>query len=68
MQNIIMSFILVFVIRFYCFEFFLRILSGAYQEQIVEHFNISKHIGFTFVVYSNNIKYLLMQKPAGIIH
>ncbi|MDE5035627.1 MFS transporter, partial [Francisella tularensis] len=42
-------------------------LTGAYQEQIVEHFNISTHIGFYFLVSSYNITYLLMQIPAGIL-
>ncbi|ORU24526.1 MFS transporter, partial [Francisella tularensis subsp. holarctica] len=67
MQKFKLSLILVVGISFYCYEFFLRILTGAYQEQIVEHFNISTHIGFSFLVSSYNITYLLMQIPAGIL-
>ncbi|MDE4965569.1 MFS transporter, partial [Francisella tularensis subsp. holarctica] len=67
MQKFKLSLILVVGISFYCYEFFFRILTGAYQEQIVEHFNISTHFGFSFLVYSYNITYLLMQIPAGIL-
>ena len=67
MQKFKLSLVLVVGISFYCYEFFLRILTGAYQEQIVEHFNLSTHIGFSFLVSSYNITYLLMQIPAGIL-
>lgn len=59
--------ILLVGISFYCYEFFLRILTGAYQEQIVEYFHIQSHVGFSFLVSSYNITYLLMQIPAGIL-
>jgi MFS family permease len=62
-----MSLILFVGIGFYCYEFFLRILTGAYQEQIVDYFHIQSHVGFSFLVSSYNITYLLMQIPAGII-
>ncbi|MED7818824.1 MULTISPECIES: MFS transporter [unclassified Francisella] len=67
MQKLRLSLILVIGISFYCYEFFLRILTGVYQEQIVQYFNISTHIGFSFLVSSYNITYLLMQIPAGIL-
>ncbi|QIW10836.1 MFS transporter [Francisella sp. LA112445] len=67
MQQLRLSLILIIGISFYCYEFFLRILTGVYQEQIVQHFNISTHIGFSFLVSSYNITYLLMQIPAGIL-
>ncbi|APC92284.1 MULTISPECIES: MFS transporter [Francisella] len=67
MQKFKLSLILVVGISFYCYEFFLRILTGAYQEQIVEHFHLSTHIGFSFLVSSYNITYLLMQIPAGVL-
>ncbi|MDE4980292.1 MFS transporter, partial [Francisella tularensis subsp. holarctica] len=47
MQKFKLSLILVGGISFYCYEFFLGILTGAYQEQIVEHFHISTQIGFS---------------------
>ncbi|APC97001.1 MFS transporter [Francisella frigiditurris] len=59
--------ILTIGISFYCYEFFLRILTGAYQEQIVNYFSINTHTGFSFLVSSYNITYLLMQIPAGIL-
>ena len=62
-----MSLILLIGVSFYCYEFFLRILTGAYQEQIVSYFNIQTHVGFSFLVSSYNITYLLMQIPAGIL-
>ncbi|QLE78969.1 MFS transporter [Francisella sp. Scap27] len=67
MHKIRIFFILLIGISFYCYEFFLRILTGAYQEQIVEYFHIQSHIGFSFLVSSYNITYLLMQIPAGIL-
>jgi MFS family permease len=54
-------------VLFYCYEFFLRILTGAYREQIINHFDITTNIGFSFLISSYNITYLLMQIPAGII-
>ncbi|MED7788078.1 MFS transporter [Francisella sp. 19X1-34] len=67
MQQLRLSLILIIGISFYCYEFFLRILTGVYQEQIVQYFNISTHIGFSFLVSSYNITYLLMQIPAGML-
>lgn len=67
MQKIKLLLILFAGVSFYCYEFFLRILTGAYQEQIVEHFDLTTHIGFSFLVSSYNITYLLMQIPAGIL-
>lgn len=67
MQKIKLLLILFTGVGFYCYEFFLRILTGAYQEQIVEHFNLTTHISFSFLVSSYNITYLLMQIPAGIL-
>ena len=67
MNKFKMSLILFVGIGFYCYEFFLRILTGAYQEQIVDYFHIQSHVGFSFLVSSYNITYLLMQIPAGII-
>ncbi|WP_150467893.1 MFS transporter [Francisella sp. SYW-9] len=67
MQQLRLSLILFIGISFYCYEFFLRILTGVYQEQIVQYFNISTHVGFSFLVSSYNITYLLMQIPAGIL-
>ncbi|MCF6807727.1 MFS transporter [Thiotrichales bacterium 19S9-12] len=54
-------------ISFYCYEFFLRILTGAYQDQIVSFFDIKSHIGFSFLISSYNLTYLLMQIPAGML-
>ncbi|AJC48605.1 MFS transporter [Allofrancisella guangzhouensis] len=67
MQKFRTLIILTIGISFYCYEFFLRILTGAYQEQIVNYFNISTHIGFSFLISSYNITYLIMQIPAGIL-
>ena len=67
MSKLKMSLILFTGISFYCYEFFLRILTGAYQEQIVSYFNLQSHISFSFLVSSYNITYLLMQIPAGIL-
>jgi len=67
MNKFKMSLILLIGVSFYCYEFFLRILTGAYQEQIVSYFNIQSHVGFSFLVSSYNITYLLMQIPAGIL-
>ncbi|KEI35253.1 hypothetical protein FRA_36c08210 [Francisella sp. W12-1067] len=67
MKNFRTFIILVIGISFYCYEFFLRILTGAYQEQIVNYFNIKTHIGFSFLISSYNITYLIMQIPAGIL-
>ena len=67
MNKFKMSLILFVGIGFYCYEFFLRILTGAYQEQIVDYFHIQSHVGFSFLVSSYNITYLLMQIPAGIL-
>ncbi|MDE4994680.1 MFS transporter, partial [Francisella tularensis subsp. holarctica] len=50
MHKFKLSLILVVGIIFYCYEFLFRILTGAYQEQIVEHYKISTHIGFSFLV------------------
>ncbi|MDE4992360.1 MFS transporter, partial [Francisella tularensis subsp. holarctica] len=47
MQKFKLSLFLVVGISFYCYEFFLRILTGSYHEQIVEHFNFSYHIVFS---------------------
>lgn len=67
MTNLRIFLILVVGVLFYCYEFFLRILTGAYQEQIVSHFSLNTHTSFSFLVSSYNITYLLMQIPAGII-
>ncbi|AIT09424.1 MFS transporter [Candidatus Francisella endociliophora] len=67
MQKVKLLLILFLGVSFYCYEFFLRILTGAYQEQIVEHFNLTTHISFSFLVSSYNITYLLMQIPAGML-
>ena len=67
MNKFKMSLILFVGIGFYCYEFFLRILTGAYQEEIVAYFHIQSHAKFSFLVSSYNITYLLMQIPAGIL-
>ena len=67
MNKFKMSLVLFVGVGFYCYEFFLRILTGAYQEQIVSYFNIQSNVGFSFLVSSYNITYLLMQIPAGIL-
>ncbi len=54
-------------VLFYCYEFFLRLLTGAYHEQIINHFGITTHINFSFLVSSYNLTYALMQIPAGLI-
>ncbi len=67
MNKFKMSLILFVGVGFYCYEFFLRILTGAYQDQIVSYFHIQSHVGFSFLVSNYNITYLLMQIPAGIL-
>ena len=67
MKNINIAITLIVGISFYCYEFFLRILTGAYQEEIIHYFNITSHTGFSFLVSSYNITYLLMQIPAGFL-
>ena len=67
MKNINIVITLIVGISFYCYEFFLRILTGAYQEEIIHYFNITSHTGFSFLVSSYNITYLLMQIPAGFL-
>ncbi len=52
---------------FYCYEFFLRLLTGAYQPQITQHFAIHHNLSFSFLISSYNFTYLLMQIPAGIL-
>lgn len=52
---------------FYCYEFYLRILTGAFEQQIVQYFDISTHLNFSFLISSYNIMYLAMQIPAGIL-
>ncbi len=52
---------------FYCYEFFLRLLTGAYQQQIIDYFHINTHICFSFLISSYNLTYLLMQIPAGLL-
>jgi len=54
-------------IVFYCYEFFLRLLTGAYQQQIIDYFHINTHVGFSFLISSYNLTYLLMQIPAGLL-
>ncbi len=54
-------------IIFYCYEFFLRLLTGVYQQQIIDYFHINTHIGFSFLISSYNLTYLLMQIPAGVL-
>ena len=54
-------------ILFYCYEFFLRLLTGAYHTQIINHFGIVTNLNFSFLVSSYNLTYLLMQIPAGLI-
>ena len=58
---------LIIGISFYCYEFFLRILTGAYQEEIIDFFHLTNHTSFSFLVSSYNITYLLMQIPAGFL-
>ena len=67
MNKFKMSLILFVGVGFYCYEFFLRILTGAYQDQIVDYFHIQSHVGFSFLISSYNITYLIMQIPAGIL-
>ncbi|MCF6765475.1 MFS transporter [Thiotrichales bacterium 19S3-7] len=61
------TWILIAGVLFYCYEFFLRILTGAYQEEITSYFHINSHLGFSFLISSYNFTYLLMQIPAGIL-
>lgn len=66
MHKIRIFFILLIGISFYCYEFFKNSYRSI-SEQIVEYFHIQSHIGFSFLVSSYNITYLLMQIPAGIL-
>ncbi|MCF6774985.1 MFS transporter [Thiotrichales bacterium 19X7-9] len=59
--------VLIAGILFYCYEFFLRILTGAYQNEITSYFHINSHLGFSFLISSYNLTYLIMQIPAGIL-
>ncbi len=67
-QNIA-AFALLFAsgLLFYCYEFYLRLLTGAYEKQIVHHFDITTHLSFSFLISSYSIMYLVMQIPAGIL-
>ena len=39
---------------FYCYEFYLRLLTGAYETNIVQHLHINSHLGFSFLISSYN--------------
>lgn len=59
---------LVFIsgLLFYCYEFYLRILPGAYADQIMTFFK-SGPFDYSFLVSSYNLTYLAMQIPAGLL-
>jgi len=54
---------------FYCYEFFLRIIPGAYSLEIIEFLKLETNTHFTFslLISSYNISYLAMQIPAGML-
>jgi MFS family permease len=61
------SLVFISALIFYCYEFYLRLLTGAYETNIVQHLHISSHLGFSFLISSYNWTYLLMQIPTGIL-
>jgi MFS family permease len=63
---LLLFFIFLAGLVFYAYEFFLRLLPGAYPDQIMQYFEIDK-FQFSFLISSYNITYLLMQIPAGIL-
>lgn len=65
--NTITLVVLLSGIAFYCYEFFLRLITGAYAREIIKHFAISTHLSFSFLISSYNFTYLLMQIPAGVL-
>lgn len=68
MKSIIrLSSLFVAGLLFYCYEFFLRLLTGAYQNRIVSHFQLHSHLSFSFLISSYSLTYLLMQIPAGLL-
>ena len=52
---------------FYGYEFFLRLINGAYETQICSYFNLDSKIDYSFLVSSYSITYLIMQIPCGLI-
>ncbi len=63
---ILLALVFISGLVFYAYEFFLRLLPGAYPDQIMQYFNINK-FEYSFLISSYNFSYLLMQIPAGIL-
>lgn len=66
-QRLSVSLIFIVGLLFYCYEFYLRLITGAYEPQIIKHLAIHSHLSFSFLISSYNWTYLLMQIPAGIL-
>lgn len=64
-----LSLLLVFIVGllFYGYEFFLRLINGAYEPQIYDYFKIHSNIDYSFLISSYSISYLIMQIPCGFI-
>ncbi|MDA7742045.1 MFS transporter [Francisellaceae bacterium] len=65
-SKLALSLIFISGLLFYCYEFYLRILPGAYADQIMTFFK-SGPFEYSFLVSSYNITYLAMQIPAGLL-
>ena len=66
-ENIALTMVFLIGLLFYGYEFFLRLINGAYEKQIVEYFDLSSKFDYSFLVSSYSLSYLLMQIPCGII-
>ncbi|WP_162902161.1 MFS transporter [Facilibium subflavum] len=66
-ENIALTMVFLIGLLFYGYEFFLRLINGAYEKQIVEYFHLSSKFDYSFLVSSYSLTYLLMQIPCGII-
>ncbi|WP_203368839.1 MFS transporter [Cysteiniphilum marinum] len=66
-ENIALTMVFLIGLLFYGYEFFLRLINGAYEKQIVEYFHLSSKFDYSFLVSSYSLTYLLMQISCGII-
>ncbi|WP_440615464.1 MFS transporter [Cysteiniphilum sp. 6C5] len=66
-ENMALTMVFLIGLLFYGYEFFLRLINGAYEKQIVEYFHLSSKFDYSFLVSSYSLTYLLMQIPCGII-
>ena len=52
---------------FYGYEFFLRLINGAYETQIFNYFHLNSKLDYSLLISSYSFTYLIMQIPCGII-